>query len=43
MNALAVREFGLWAIKNKERLASIAKQKSRDYQIIMPRSALGRV
>jgi hypothetical protein len=43
MNAFAVREFGLWAIKNKERLASIAKQKSRDYQIIMPRSALGRV
>jgi hypothetical protein len=41
MNAFAVREFGLWAIKNKEKLASIAKQKSRDYQIIMPKAAVG--
>ncbi|KAL1792814.1 hypothetical protein ACET3X_009321 [Alternaria dauci] len=39
MNAFAVREIGLWALKNKERLAQIAKQKSRDYQMIMPKAA----
>lgn len=36
MNAFAVREVGLWAIKNKEKLERDAKQKSLDYQRIRP-------
>lgn len=40
MNAFAVREFGLWALKNREQLARIAKQKSLDYQATMPRAAV---
>ncbi|KNG45015.1 rna exonuclease [Stemphylium lycopersici] len=36
MNAFAVREVGLWAIKNKEKLERDARQKSLDYQRIRP-------
>jgi hypothetical protein len=39
MNAFAIREFVLWAIKNNEKLALVAKQKSREYQLVMPRAA----
>jgi hypothetical protein len=40
MNAFAVREFGLWAIKNNDKLVSVARQKSREYQLVMPRAAV---
>jgi hypothetical protein len=36
VNAFAVREFALWAIKNREKLERNAKQKSLDYQRIRP-------
>jgi hypothetical protein len=39
MNAFAVREMGLWAIKNAERFDKEIKQKSRDYVVIMPKNA----
>ncbi|KAG9185327.1 hypothetical protein G6011_07871 [Alternaria panax] len=40
MNAFAIREFGLWSLKNNEEFVRKAKQKSRDYQIIMPKAAV---
>ncbi|KAH6870677.1 hypothetical protein BKA58DRAFT_361689 [Alternaria rosae] len=40
MNAFAVREFGLWAIKNSDKLVSVARQKSREYQLVMPKAAV---
>lgn len=36
MNAFAVREVGLWAIKNKEKLERDARQESLDYQGTRP-------
>ncbi|KAJ8107662.1 hypothetical protein OPT61_g8713 [Boeremia exigua] len=35
MNAFAAREIGLWAIKNREKLETVAKQKSKEYQLVM--------
>jgi hypothetical protein len=35
MNVFAAREIGLWTIKNKEKLDKVAKQKSKDYQMVM--------
>lgn len=35
MNAFAAREIGLWAIKNKEQLERVAKQKTKEYQLVM--------
>ncbi|KAJ4381166.1 hypothetical protein N0V86_003513 [Didymella sp. IMI 355093] len=35
MNAFAAREIGLWAIKNKEKFETVAKQKTKDYQMVM--------
>lgn len=40
-NAFAVREIGLWAIKNQKRLETVAKQKTREYQTINPIRVLG--
>ncbi|KAI4949112.1 hypothetical protein J4E91_005576 [Alternaria rosae] len=40
MNAFAVREFGLWAIKNNDKLVLVARQKSREYQLVMPKAAV---
>ena len=40
MNAFAVREFALWVVKNQDALNKDAKQKSLDYQKIMPKSAI---
>jgi hypothetical protein len=39
MNAFAVREMGLWLIKNTEAFERKLRQKSLDYQVIMPRTA----
>ncbi|EAT85042.2 hypothetical protein SNOG_07576 [Parastagonospora nodorum SN15] len=39
MNAFAVREMGLWLLKNKEEFEKKIRQKSSDYQRIMPRTA----
>ncbi|KAH7361206.1 hypothetical protein BKA66DRAFT_425852 [Pyrenochaeta sp. MPI-SDFR-AT-0127] len=36
-NVFAAREMGLWIIKNKEKLEKDAKQKSLDYQKVMPK------
>ncbi|KAF1929169.1 uncharacterized protein M421DRAFT_61217 [Didymella exigua CBS 183.55] len=35
VNAFAVREIGLWTIKNKEKLEQVAKQKTKEYQLVM--------
>lgn len=35
MNAFAAREIGLWTIKNKEQFERVAKQKTKDYQMVM--------
>ncbi|KAI4645286.1 hypothetical protein J4E93_006086 [Alternaria ventricosa] len=40
MNAFAVREFGLWALKNTDKLSSLAKKRSREYQNAMPKVAV---
>jgi len=40
MNAFAVREMGLWLLKNKEVFEKKIRQKSTDYQRIMPRTAV---
>ncbi|KAI4702099.1 hypothetical protein J4E81_002461 [Alternaria sp. BMP 2799] len=40
MNAFAVREFGLWALKNADKLGSLAKKRSREYQNAMPKVAV---
>ncbi|RMZ71047.1 rna exonuclease [Pyrenophora seminiperda CCB06] len=39
MNAFAIREFGLWVMKSASTLEKNARQKSLDYQRIMPQSA----
>ncbi|KAF2029068.1 hypothetical protein EK21DRAFT_101426 [Setomelanomma holmii] len=39
MDAFALRETGLWIIKNKEKFEKEIRQKSIDYQRIMPRAA----
>jgi hypothetical protein len=39
MNAFAVREFGLWTIKNTEPFEKKIRQKSLDYQKVMPGTA----
>lgn len=38
MNAFAIREMGLWVIKNAERFDREIKQKSRDYAIVLPKN-----
>jgi hypothetical protein len=35
MNAFAARELGLWVLKNREEFEKKAKQKTRDYQMMM--------
>jgi hypothetical protein len=35
MNAFAARELGLWVLKNREQFEKKAKQKTRDYQMVM--------
>ncbi|KAF1916769.1 hypothetical protein BDU57DRAFT_517059 [Ampelomyces quisqualis] len=40
MNAFAAREMGLWIIKNKEAFEKRMKQKSLEYQVVMPRTAM---
>lgn len=40
MNAFAVREMGLWLLKNKEDFEKKIRQKSSDYQRIMPCTAV---
>ncbi|KAI4646525.1 uncharacterized protein J4E79_010588 [Alternaria viburni] len=40
MNAFAVREFGLWALKNADKLGMLAKKRSREYQNAMPKVAV---
>ena len=37
MNGFAVRELGLWIVKNREVLEKDARQKSVDYQRVMPK------
>jgi hypothetical protein len=39
MNAFASREMGLWIIKNKDEFERKMRQKSSDYQMVMPRNA----
>jgi hypothetical protein len=39
MNAFAIREMGLWVIKNKEKFEKDIRQKSREYALVMPRTA----
>jgi hypothetical protein len=39
MNSFAVREMGLWLLKNKEQFEKKIRQKSSDYQRIMPSTA----
>lgn len=36
MGAFAVREIGLWVLKNRENFEKVAKQKSKDYQSVNP-------
>jgi len=36
MNAFAIRELGLWMIKNEQKFERDARQKSLDYQRVMP-------
>jgi hypothetical protein len=40
MNAFAIRELGLWSIKNRDKLDKDMKQKSISYQTVMPRAAV---
>ncbi|KAF1834566.1 hypothetical protein BDW02DRAFT_568951 [Decorospora gaudefroyi] len=39
MNALAVREFALWSIKNQGQLRKVARQRSVEFQVAMPKAA----
>lgn len=39
MNAFAIREMGLWVIKNKDEFEKKVKQLSRDWALIMPKQA----
>ncbi|KAA8618697.1 RNA exonuclease [Pyrenophora tritici-repentis] len=36
LNAFSIREFGLWVVKNDQKFQKNAKQKSLDYQRVMP-------
>ncbi|UPX16018.1 uncharacterized protein EKO05_0006443 [Ascochyta rabiei] len=36
MGAFAAREIGLWAIKNRAQFEQVAKQKTKEYQLINP-------
>lgn len=38
MNAFAIREMGLWILKNAEVFEKKIKQKSRDYAMVMPKA-----
>lgn len=40
MNAFAIREMGLWVIKNKDDVERKLRLKSLDYQRVMPRTAV---
>jgi hypothetical protein len=40
MNAFAARELGLWIVKNKDKFERDMRQKSVDYQKVMPRAAV---
>lgn len=35
MNAFAAREIGLWSIKNQEKFEKVAKQKTKEYHLVM--------
>ncbi|KAF2830234.1 hypothetical protein CC86DRAFT_368065 [Ophiobolus disseminans] len=39
MNAFAIREIGLWVIKNREKFEKGIREKSRVYEMVMPRTA----
>ncbi|XPS95059.1 hypothetical protein M3J09_004352 [Ascochyta lentis] len=36
MSAFAAREIGLWVIKNREQFVEVAKQKTKEYQLVTP-------
>lgn len=40
LNAFAAREMGLWVVKNKAAFEKKMKQKSLDYHLVMPRTAM---